>query len=58
MSPCSDCAHYNPHYRRCGMDSLDRKPDDRDCWWYDKKGTVKNDSERDLERDPKDGAGD
>lgn len=56
MSPCSDCAHYNPHYRRCGMDSLDRKPDDHDCWWYDKKGTVKNDSERDLERDPKDGA--
>lgn len=38
------------------MDSLDRKPDDHDCWWYDEKGTVKNDSERDLERDPKDGA--
>lgn len=58
MSPCKNCVHYRPRYRRCGMTYEDRKPEARDCYWYDQKGQVKDDSEGNTKRDQAHGAGD
>ena len=55
MSPCGDCAHFNTYYKRCCMDGEDRALDGHECWWYDKKGTVKNDSERLFAKSTEDG---